>query len=431
MNIAMFTNTYLPFVGGVPKSVQSFVEELEKRGNRCLVVAPTFPDAKKSEGNVVRVKAIQNFNGSDFSVSMPDSRKIHEVLNDFNPDIIHSHHPFLLGDAALREARKRQLPIVFTHHTLYERYTHYVPFHSETMKNLVVQLAVKYCNMVDHVIAPSKSVMDYLETLGVETAMSEVPTGVEVEEYQSGDGSQAREKWDIPEDALLFGHVGRLAKEKNLLFLCEAVRKGLQELESAFFVVVGEGEDTDALKEIFEDEEWGKRVIFTGSLTGADLVNAYTAMDCFLFSSTSETQGMVLAEAMAAGTPVIALDAPGAREIVRDQENGILLSGDSSEEDFSQAMEAFAEDWDEGTRLSEGAQETARDFSKERSNEKLLKVYEKAEEANQQRSKYKKEWNDWDSLMSQIQTEWQLLVEKAESIIDAMGDSEKQRKELK
>ena len=407
------------------------MEEQEKRGNSCLVVAPKFPEAQDSEEKIIRVKAIQNFNGSDFSVSIPDSQKVNSALDAFSPDLIHSHHPFLLGDAAVREARKRQLPIVFTHHTLYERYTHYVPFHSQTMKNLVVQLAVKYCNLVDHVIAPSKSVKDYLESLGVETSMSEVPTGVEIEQYQAGNGEAARKQWNIPPDAMLLGHVGRLAKEKNLEFLCRAAQKVLHKRDSAYFLVVGDGEDAEDLEAIFRDEDCEKRVIFTGSLTGKDLINAYTAMDCFLFSSTSETQGMVLAEAMAAGTPVIALDAPGAREIVRDGENGHLLDQGASEKDYAQVLERYTENGERAEAFRKAALKTAKDFSKERANEKLGEVYEKAAETNRQRWEYKKNWNDWDALITQIRTEWQMLADKAESLIEAMGNSHPHKKKLK
>src|SRR5688572_8121139 len=126
MNVVMMTNTYLPHVGGVAQSVHRFTTSLRERGHRVLVCAPTFEgmDAELVEEGVVRVPAVQNFSGSDFSVMLPIPLYLTNTLNEFEPDLFHSHHPFLMGDSALRKAATRQVPIVFTHHTLYEEYVH-------------------------------------------------------------------------------------------------------------------------------------------------------------------------------------------------------------------------------------------------------------------------------------------------------------------
>ena len=116
MNIVMLTNTFTPHVGGVARSVEAFSAQYRTRGHRVLVVAPEFPDTPQDEVDVVRIPAIQNFNGSDFSVVLPVSGLLTEVLDEFQPEIIHSHHPYLLGVTALRVARYRNLPLVFTHH---------------------------------------------------------------------------------------------------------------------------------------------------------------------------------------------------------------------------------------------------------------------------------------------------------------------------
>jgi glycogen synthase len=120
MNIVMMTNTFTPHVGGVARSVEAFTAEYRRRGHRVLVVAPVFPNMPQDEIDVVRIPAIQEFNGSDFSIVLPVSGLLTEVLDEFLPDIIHSHHSYLLGVTALRVARYRNLPLVFTHHTLYE-----------------------------------------------------------------------------------------------------------------------------------------------------------------------------------------------------------------------------------------------------------------------------------------------------------------------
>jgi len=220
MNICMFTNTYLPHVGGVARSVAFFTEDLRKRGHRVLVVSPTFPhdDAltgQEEEEDVLRVPAIQNFNGSDFSVRIPLPFLVDQKIDDFKPDVIHSHHPFLLGDTAVRAAYRRNLPLIFTHHTLYEKYTHYVSLDSEVMKRLAVHLTTEYANLCTRVVAPSRSIADLIAERGVIPPIAVIPTGVDIDYFRSGKGADFRRLHHIPLDAPVIGHLGRLAPEKN------------------------------------------------------------------------------------------------------------------------------------------------------------------------------------------------------------------------
>ncbi|MCL4693946.1 MAG: glycosyltransferase, partial [Candidatus Hydrogenedentes bacterium] len=325
MNIVMFTNTYLPMLGGVAKSVDRFVQEYRKIGHDVLVVAPTFEGAKNNEPGVVRVPAIQNFNGSDFSVALPVPLLLKNALDEFEPDIIHSHHPFLLGDVALRQAASRQLPLVFTHHTMYEHYTHYVPGDADVLQALAREMCAVYAGRCDHVIAPSSSVKEVLHDHDVETPITVIPTGVDTEQFASGDGAAFRREHGIPEDAFVVGHLGRLAPEKNLRFLTEAAIDFLQCREQAHLLVVGDGPEREAIADMTADAGVADRTHLTGALDGQKVVDAYHAMDVFAFASKSETQGMVLIEAMAAGTPVVALEAFGVCDVLRDRENGVLV----------------------------------------------------------------------------------------------------------
>ncbi|MDO9508609.1 MAG: glycosyltransferase, partial [Thermovirgaceae bacterium] len=313
MNICMFTNTYLPHVGGVARSVASFAEDLRKLGYRVQVVAPTFANEDGSqaeeEDDVLRVPAIQNFNGSDFSVRIALPYIIDDKIDESKPEVIHSHHPFLLGDAAFRAAFRRDLPLVFTHHTLYEQYIHYVSPESESMEQLAINLATQYANLCTLVIAPSESIARLITERGVISPIEVIPTGVDVEYFKSGDGKSFRRLFDIPMNARVIGHLGRLAPEKNLEYLCEAVIKALKKMpDETRFLVVGTGPSDSRIQEMFQKEGLEDRLIMAGSQSGRKLADAYNAMDLFVFSSKSETQGMVLTEAMAASTPVIALD---------------------------------------------------------------------------------------------------------------------------
>lgn len=235
MNILMMTNTYLPHVGGVARSVEAFAQEYRVLGHRVLIVAPDFLNAPEQEEHVVRVPAIQNFNGTDFSVRIPIPGILSNVLHAFEPQIIHAHHPFLLGDAALRISAKLNSPLVFTHHTMYERYTHYVPGDSPAMKRFVIDLATHYANLCDHVFAPSESIAAVLRQRGVQTPIEPLPTGVDVQRFSSGDRRTGRQRFAIPSSAFVVGHLGRLAPEKNLPFLANAISDFLRRRQTRIF----------------------------------------------------------------------------------------------------------------------------------------------------------------------------------------------------
>ncbi|MFN2308297.1 MAG: glycosyltransferase, partial [Gammaproteobacteria bacterium] len=251
MRIALFTNTFTPHVGGVARSVAAFAGEYRRRGHRVLIVAPDFPDLPPHEADVVRIPALQNFNASDFSVALPLHADLGEALDDFQPEIIHAHHPFLLGMTALRVARYRDLPLVFTHHTLYEHYTHYVPGDSPTLQRFAIELATRYANLCDQVFAPSESIQGLLRERGVSTPISVVPTGVCLEDFAHGDGPGTRRALGIPDEAFVVGHLGRLAPEKNLEFLAEAVADFVASQPRAHYLVIGTGPSEAAMQTLF------------------------------------------------------------------------------------------------------------------------------------------------------------------------------------
>ncbi|HVR34735.1 MAG TPA: glycosyltransferase [Methylomirabilota bacterium] len=417
MNICMMTNTYLPHVGGVARSVQTFAEDYRRLAHKVLVVAPTFPDQPDSsaeeEDHVVRIPALQKFNGSDFSVRLPLTSAFSSRLHDFQPDIVHSHHPFLLGDTALRFASNAGAPVVFTHHTLYEQYTHYVPFDSQRLKRFVIELSTHYANLCDAVIAPSRDIARLIKQRGVSVPIEVIPTGIDVTALSNGDRNRFRKTHNIPPKAFVIGHVGRLAPEKNLAFLARAVSIFLREHSKARFLIVGDGPVSRGIRSHCRRRGVHEQLILAGRQTGQDLIDAYAAMDAFAFSSFSETQGMVVAEAMAAGLPVIALDASGVREVVRDKQNGFLLNARSTPGDFADALQAVHGSPQLRRRLCESASRTARKFSRERSAGKALKLYKKVIRQDRRDRKAVRA-DPWAGLLKRVQIEWDLLSRKTE-----------------
>jgi len=412
MNILMMTNTYLPLVGGLERSIESFTKEYRKRGHRVVIVAPEYEGSPENELDVIRVPALKNFSGSKFSVKLPVDKLFSEPWGDFKPDIVHVHHPFLMGDTALRFAYAHKVPLVFTHHSLYEENVG----DSETIKKFVTELATGFANCCDHVIAPSESVVEIIRARGVKTQITVVSTGLDLNQYKRTAGN-FREQLKIQKDAFVVGYVGRLSPEKNLSFLTRAVASFLKKEKEAIFLVVGGGPSEEEISKHFKEQSLEDRLRFAGEMKGKKLVEAFQTIDVFAFSSHSETQGMVLSEAMAAGTPVVGVDAPGVRDIVRDKINGRLIPHDN-EESFSEALS-----WVRGRtpaerrKLIAEAKKTSKQFSIHRCATKMLRLYESLRPA--EGFQRKSEEKDWFPFMQRVDAEWQLLCNFTKATMDA------------
>lgn len=422
MNIIMFTNTFSPHIGGVAHSVSWLANNLRSAGHGVLVVAPEFPGFAEGEPGIIRIPAMQNFGGSDFSVPIPLTRSLNETIAAFAPDVIHSHHPFLLGDTALRVSASFDLPIVYTYHTRYELYGHYVAQDAPGLQRLVLSLALGYCDLCDAVIAPSRSMASFLVEHGVKRSPTTIPTGIEIGRFNGGDRYSARVAAGLPKDAFVVGHVGRLAQEKNLDFLAEAISRVLVLDTNAHFLVVGEGPMRQRLKALFADRGLAARVHLPGAIEGGRLADMYAAMDVFVFSSHSETQGLVLAEAMAAGVPVIALDAFGAREVVRDGLNGRLLPSNALAEQFAEAVSWFTScNSKERQTLRKAAQRTSNLFTQEKATRRVLDLYRSLVPQSMARTV---DTSLWMTTTRRLEQEWKILRNVAHAVGDAVHASE-------
>ncbi len=415
MNILKMTNTYKPLVGGLEKSVSSFAKEFREMGHRVVIIAPEYPDMV-SEEDVIRVPAFQHFNGTDFSVQLPIQGTLTEALGDFVPNIVHSHHPFLIGDTALRIASKFNVPLVFTHHCLYEENVHYMPGNEEALKRFVIELSTGYANLADHVFAPSESVMAMIKERGVLTPIDVVPTGIYTEQFIRGAGKAFRKKNSIPVDAFVVGHIGRLAPEKNLEFLTRSVASFLKKEPKAHFLIGGTGSSEESIKGIMAQEGVMDRLHLVGMLKGKDLVRAYHAMDVFVFASQSETQGLVVTEAMASGIPVVAVDAPGVREVVKDEVNGKLIAKENID-DFVLALEWLKKQpISRIKKIKKACKETAQEFTMKKCAQKAIGIYA-ALTAYQGFARRKHEDNFWLDAVKAIQIQWGL----AKNLTQATG----------
>lgn len=420
MKILMMTNTYLPIVGGLEKSIKTFTEEFRRAGHKVMIAAPEDKNAPEYEPNIVRLPAIQKFNKTDFSLNIPIPGMLEKLFESYRPDIVHAHHPFLVGDLALRLCGQYDIPLVFTYHTMFEQYTDYFALDNEGFQTFVMKLAAGYANLSDYVIAPSASVRRILRKRGVKQPIHVVPTGFDVKKFKKGDGGKIRKKLRIPEDAFLAGHIGRLSEEKNLGFLTDAAAIFLAHHPAAYFLVGGRGDQKQEMMNTFKKCGVYDRVRFAGVLHGQSLINAYHAMDVFLFSSLSETQGMVVTEAMSAGVPVIGLDAPGVREAIDHGENGFLVSPEHLALYFKAMNDFYMLPAHVKQKFSVAACEKAQFFSSENCARKALRVYRTAIKNNRNK---KLDQMPWKILMNRLKTEWEMLTNLSQAAGLALKES--------
>jgi 1,2-diacylglycerol 3-alpha-glucosyltransferase len=302
-----------------------------------------------------------------------------------------------------------------------------VPGDSPVLRRFAIQLVTRYANLADMVFAPSESIAALLIERGIHTPINAVPTGVELPQFCQGDGAGFRRKMGIPENAFVVGHIGRLAPEKNLEFLATSIARfintGFTATGSASYsaeihcLVVGTGPSEADIRAIFAQAGITERLHLDGIQTKQTLADAYHAMDVFAFASKSETQGMVITEAMAAGRPVVALDASGVREVVRDKVNGRLLAEESTGS-FAAALQWVAEQsTEQALALAQAARETAERYSMPNTANRALAFYQELLQKNA--TSHDQDDDLWMHLLDLIKAEWNII----EGVAGAAGNS--------
>lgn len=383
MHIAQFTNSYYPVISGVVRSVSAFRKALTELGHNVFVFAQNEPDYVDKEPFIFRYPALDLGLPGDFPATIPFSPFIDNLFPPLKVDVIHSHHPVLLGQAAANKAREYGLPLVFTFHTRYRDYSHYFPLSQEIVqefiKNTIDSWLRVYMRRCHHIVVPSKSIRDILiSEYYVKGPITTIPTGIELEPYQGADGSSIRQQRGWGEQTVLIS-VGRLAKEKNLGRLLRAFALVVQGHPDVRLVLLGDGPYRKDLNELTHSLGIARSVDFVGKVPFEEIPCYLKAADLFCFSSVTETQGLVTVEAMAAGLPVVAVDASGTRDVIEHGKDGLLTPDD--EQALAQAISRLLEDPGLADRLKAAGLQKACRFSIMEQAQKLLSVYEEAVEA--------------------------------------------------
>ena len=380
MHIAFFTNYYHPVVNGVVRSVASFRETLMKQGHNVFVFAQSDDTYKDTEPFIFRYPTLPL--PGDIAAAIPVSPFVDQLLPLLKLDVIHTHHPVLLGQTAARKAADLDLPLVFTFHTQYWEYTHYVPLPQEVvqefLKNAVHRWLRDFVQKCQHIIIPSESLRDILvKEYGLNNRYSVIPTGTDLDPFLQADGASLRAEKGWKDETLLIS-VGRLAPEKNWDTLLGAFASVYKEHPDVRLVLIGDGTARSGLETLAGELGISDRVTFTGALPFEEIPRYLKAADVFTFASVTETQGLVTIEAMAAGLPIVAVDGPGTRDIVEDGKQGFLVENDVDA--LAKGLNTFFSEPQRIKRFSANALKKAKTFDVNQLTKQLLTVYEQAVE---------------------------------------------------
>lgn len=373
MRIGIFTDTYMPHVNGVAVSTDILFRELKKTPHNVWLFCPTMPGYEKGDCDIFRLQSVK-------FPFYPGHRMTYELwglerkVKNLRLDIIHSQTPFFIGLAANSIHKHLGIPMVHCYHTVFESYLHYAPIlPKKTALSFTEKFSRYYCNQSALVVAPSQGIKELLIKYGVESRIEVLPTGIEFDLFKNAPKGEFKKGFNIPEDKRVLVYAGRLGYEKNIDFLIKAFKELLSIMSNTVLMIVGDGPYRNDLENLVGHLGLKKEVVFTGSFTRDKVARAFKDSEIFIFASKTETQGLVILEAMAAGLATVAIDAVGVRDVVADGKVGFLCKEDTSE--FSQKIKTLLEDRLLRENFSKNAQGHAQNFSSANFALKMLSFY--------------------------------------------------------
>lgn len=335
MKVLFISDVYFPRVNGVSTSIRTFVAQLQSLGHTVDLIAPEYGLATADEAWIKRMPARSiYFDPEDKLMKYSAVLKRLPELREANYDLIHIHTPFVAHYAGIKLAKLLDIPCVETYHTFFEDYLHhYLPVIPKSLaKGLARLISKKQCNALGAMVAPSQPMLDVLRTYGISTQAEVIPTGLQAHSFAEADGVAFRAKYGIAQNRPMLLYVGRVAFEKNINFLLEMTKVLIVKQSDALLVVTGEGPAEASLRKQAKELKLDDNIKFIGYLDRNTELNAcYKSADIFVFSSKSETQGLVLLEAMAQATPVVSIAELGTKSLLIEGE-GVLISSENTTE---------------------------------------------------------------------------------------------------
>jgi glycosyltransferase involved in cell wall biosynthesis len=376
MKIGIFSESYEPVLNGVSVSISTLICELKRLGHEIWVFAPRFKGHNDKEHRIIRFPSFCTWVAPDYPLAIPYLPRLVEKVQSLELDVIHTHTPFTLGWLGLRLAKRLNIPLVSTNHTLYTEYAHYFPLAPRSVTRLlIIGILRRYYKQCDAIIVPSNPIKELLKGYGIDKPVHVIPTGNTLRvEKDPQVRSQIRQECNIPTHARVLLYVGRLAREKNLELLFKAFDILGDKYSDVYLLVVGGGPYESSCRALADKLVHGNRVRFTGCIPREKVVGYYSAGDIFTFPSTTETQGLVIVEALSAGLPCVVVDAGGAPEMLVNGEDGFLAKNEIG--DFASKIDRLLSNPDLLESFSKQAVINANRFSPTEMAHRVIEVYE-------------------------------------------------------
>lgn len=380
MRIGIFTNTYSPTVNGVAVSIGNLRGGLEALGHEVYIFAPAPPDfdIEQDDERIIRFPSFLAPIEADYPIAVPVSPAVSKTLRKLEFDVIHTHHPVWVGVWGQWYARWSGTPLVTTVHTQYEIYSKLIPLPDSVVDAFLRVRVSSYCNKCDMVTTPAESSRKRLLDLGVTTPIEVIFNPTDLSAHQGADGARIRREFGMAAEDIVLGYVGRLAPEKNLNMLLDAAEILLPRDPRLRLLLVGDGPSREALESRVREVGLADRIHFAGNVQHDDVPAYDAALSLFITPSMSEVQPLSFAEAMAAGAPVVAFDAPGGNDMIDDGFNGRLAPPAEAGAGLARCVTEILADPATLPRMSEQACQWAQRYDKPAVVSRLLEVYDRA-----------------------------------------------------
>ncbi len=331
MVIGFFTDGYFPQLNGVATSVDGCAKALEALGHTVYIIAPSYPNTKDTSPHIMRIASVKYPENPEIRIATYLPGKSIVLASKINFDIIHGHTGGPLTMLGFEVAKFKRVPFVVTYHTLWNQYMHYV-MKGKIITPKMTEIASRiFGNRCDTVIVPTKKVRMELLSYGIAKPIRTISNGLDLNRFRNGSPTFLREKYKVKPSTKIILFVGRLGKEKSITYLLDAYKEILRKIPDSIFMIVGNGTEEKALKDYAADLGLTKNVLFTGGVLFKDMPSIYRGADIFVFASKTETQGVVVLEAMASGVPVVTVKDDAYGEIFKEGKGGVMVSGDATE----------------------------------------------------------------------------------------------------
>lgn len=377
MNIGMFSDCYHPSINGVVSAIATLKKELERQGHNVYLFAPYFKDYTEKEKNIFRFFSVAYPFQKEHRMSFPFPLKNFNIIPSLKLDVLHLHTPFPIGMMGMHAAKKYKIPAVFTHHTLWEKYVHYFPI---LPKPIAVKTAIAICrnfaNKCQMVIAPSTGVKNTFSSQGVKTKIEVMPSGINYNLFAGGVTENFHKDHPELKNKKLLAYCGRLGKEKNIEFLFRAFKIISAKMPDTHFILIGNGPERKHLENYCNELALQNNTLFAGYLEQNKIADALNAGRLFIFASITETQGLVIQEALSAGCPPVAIRATGVEDAVDDNIDGYLVS--ANEEEFAEKALFLLKNPNIRDKFSQSGKDIVKEYSIENTAKKTVNIYKEA-----------------------------------------------------